>query len=330
METDLKKALVLLNMGAPRDLDEVGIFLKNMFNDKNIITIKSNLLRKFISFMIVATRSKEAKESYKELGGFSPLVKHTDNLIKKLSNSFDEYIITHIMRYTPPFAIDELKWLKAKGVSEIVLFPLYAQYSTTTTKSSFEDFYNSCKKIDYNPKVIEIKNFYKNELYNKAIVQRIKESLQNKDASKFDLIFSAHSLPQKIVDSGDPYQKEVLENVDILEKLLKKEGLEFNKIHIAYQSKLGPMKWLEPSLESKLKELLNKNVFIYPISFILDNSESEFELDIEYKELATKLGYESYHVIKCLNDSDLFIEAMRDIINEAIGYHMHKNKKCKT
>ena len=317
MEKDLKKALVLLNMGAPRDLDEVGVFLKNMFNDKNIITTKSALLRKFIAFMIVLTRSKEAKNNYKHLGSKSPLLKHTDNLINKLKDHFDEYLISSIMRYTPPFAIDELKWLKAKKVEEIVLFPLYPQYSTTTTKSSFEDFYLSCKEIDYHPKIVEIKNFYDNRLYNQAIIENIKKTLENKDANEFDLIFSAHSLPQKIVDSGDPYQKETLINIDILENMLKEEGINFNKIHLAYQSKLGPIKWLEPSLESKLKELLNKRVVIYPISFILDNSETEFELDIEYRELANELGYEEYLVSKCLNDSDLFIKAMQDIINKA-------------
>ena len=134
--------------------------------------------------------------------------------------------------------------------------------------------------------------------------------MEGKDPKQFDLIFSAHSLPQSIVKRGDPYPMEVQEHIEILKKTI---GHRFKEVHLAYQSKLGPVKWLEPSLEEKLRSLRNKKVLIYPISFVLDNSETEFELHIEYKEIAKKLGFEEYIVARCPNDSDTFVEALAKI-----------------
>ena len=308
----MKKALLFLNMGAPRNLDEVELFLKNMFNDKNIITVKSDLLRKFIAFMIVQSRKKEAKENYKKLGGSSPLVKHTKDFMKVAKEVFTEYEVRTIMRYTPPFASEVLKELKQKGIKEITLIPLYPQYSTTTTKSSLEDIEETLQKLEWEPKIKIVEKFYKEDFYLDVIVKDIKKALQGKEAKEFDLIFSAHSLPQKIVNSGDPYQKEVEEQVEILKDMLKE--LEFKDIHLAYQSKLGPVKWLEPSLEDKLNSLENKNVIIYPISFILDNSETEFELSIEYEEVAKELGYKNYIVVPCINDNKEFIKGFKELL----------------
>jgi ferrochelatase len=190
------------------------------------------------------------------------------------------------------------------------LLPLYAQYSTTTTKSSFEDIDDALKKLNYNPSIKKIYRFYKDENFNLAIVHSIKNSLSTKEYAKYDLVFSAHSLPKKIIKNGDTYQIEIEEHIDILKNLLLRDEVKFNEIHLAYQSKLGPVEWLEPSLEDKLKTISNKNVLIYPISFTLDNSETDLELDIEYKELANKLGFCNYKVVKCLNDDNLFTKAI--------------------
>jgi ferrochelatase len=309
----MKKAVIFLNMGAPRNLDEVELFLKNMFNDKNIITVKSNILRKFIAFMIVTLRKNEAKLNYKKLGGVSPLVKHTKEFEEKAREIFKEYEVTTIMRYTPPFAKKVLKELKKKAIEDITLIPLYPQYSTTTTKSSFEDFDEALKEMDFSPKVTKIERFYKEDFYLNLIKKQILKSLDGKDAKEFELVFSAHSLPEKIVNSGDLYQKEVEGQVSILKEMLKVIG--FKDIHLAYQSKLGPIKWLEPSLKDKLYSLNSKSVLIYPISFILDNSETEFELSIEYKEVAKELGFKNYIVSPCINDNREFLEGLREMIS---------------
>ncbi len=303
-------------MGAPRNLDEVSLFLKNMFNDKNIITVKSDLLRKFIATAITVARSRSAKENYAHLGGISPLVKETDSLVEKLSKRYPKDLVLPIMRYTPPFARDEIKFLKAKGVDEVVLLPLYPHYSTTTTKSSLEDFYESAKELGFEAKVREVKPFYRDRGYNEALIERIEEALcpQRDDPKEIDLIFSAHSLPMKIVEAGDPYQKQVEEHTSILQGLLEERGLFFGAYHLAYQSKLGPVEWLEPSLSDKLAKIKSKKALIVPLSFCLDNSETELELDIEYRIEAKGLGYEYYKVAKAPNSSHKMVEALSGLI----------------
>lgn len=310
-----QKALVLLNMGGPNNLDEVKLFLSNMFNDKNIITVKSSLLRRFIAVMITTSRTKKAQANYAKLGGKSPLVGYTRQLVDKLQKVMPDYYVSFAMRYTPPFCEGVIRELQAKGIDEVVLLPLYPHYSTTTTKSSVEDFMDVAKALGYKGNIQIIERFYENEAYNRLLVKKIKEVLGENDPSSMELIFSAHSLPQKIIAKGDPYQKEITLHVGLIENLLKEENLHFKAIHLAYQSKLGPVKWLEPSLEDTLKSLSNKNALIVPISFTIDNSETEFELSQEYAEVAHHLEFERYLVAKCPNDDDAFVKCIKYLIS---------------
>ncbi|WP_333805090.1 ferrochelatase [Sulfurospirillum sp.] len=309
-----QKALVLLNMGGPNNLDEVKLFLSNMFNDSNIITVKSSLLRRFIAFMITTSRTKTAQANYAKLGGKSPLVGYTGKLVEKLQHALPSLNVTFAMRYTPPFCESVISELQAKGIREVILLPLYPHYSTTTTKSSVENFTDVAKALGYDGTIRVIDHFYKDETYNRLLVKRIQEALGENDPSKMELIFSAHSLPQKIVANGDPYEREITLHVKLMEQLLNASNLHFKAIHLAYQSKLGPVKWLEPSLEEKLTSLENKNVLIVPISFTIDNSETEFELSMEYAEVAHRLGFERYIVAKCPNDDEAFVECITRLI----------------
>lgn len=304
------KALVLLNMGGARSKDELKMFLTNMFNDENILTVKSALLRKMIAFFIVTKRLNSAWKNYEEIGNASPINPLTEKLVEKCNEKIDGYTTYQVMRYTPPFAKDVVEKLKEDGISEVFLLPLYPQYSTTTTKSSMEDFVKYAKNSF---KIKSINDFYKNDKFNNCIVNEIERNMQ--EGVKYNLIFSAHGLPQKIVDNGDPYQKQMIEHVEILSKKLKEKNIDFKSINLAYQSKVGPLKWLEPSLEDMLKNFENDNVIIYPLSFVVDNSETDFELDIEYREVADEIGILEYKVCKCVNDGDDFIEAIKDIIS---------------
>ena len=304
-----KKALVLLNMGGARNKTELKMFLTNMFNDKNIITVKSSLLRKVIATFIVSSRLDSAWQNYEKIGNESPINKLTEKLIQKANEKIEDFTTYQIMRYTPPFAKDVINLMKKDGIKEVILLPLYPQYSTTTTKSSFEDFMYFAKD---NFKVQIIETFYRNEVFNECILDEIISKTSN--PSEYNLIFSAHGLPQKIVDAGDPYELQMNEHVKILSNKLLEKGINFKSVNLAYQSKVGPMKWLDPSLEEMLKNFKDQNVIIYPIAFIVDNSETDFELDIEYREVAHELGIKDYKVCKCVNDSDGFIEAIKDII----------------
>ena len=304
-----KKALVLLNMGGARDKSELKMFLTNMFNDENILTIKNAFIRKMVASFITNSRLESAWKNYEKIGNHSPINPLTEQLVNKCNDKIENYKTYQVMRYTPPFAKEIISQMKKDGIKEVLLLPLYPQYSTTTTKSSLEDFIKFAKNSF---SVSSIETFYKNDKFNECIVNEILNNVE--DETSYNLVFSAHGLPQKIVDAGDPYEKQMNDHVKILSEELQKRGKSFKSINLAYQSKVGPLKWLEPSLENMLKNFKNENVIIYPLSFIVDNSETVFELDIEYKEIAHEIGIKEYKVCSCVNDSDEFIEAIKDII----------------
>ncbi|MBF7064593.1 ferrochelatase [Aliarcobacter butzleri] len=304
-----KKALVLLNMGGARDKSELKMFLTNMFNDENILTIKNAFIRKMVASFITNSRLESAWKNYEKIGNHSPINPLTEQLVNKCNDKIENYKTYQVMRYTPPFAKEIISQMKKDGIKEVLLLPLYPQYSTTTTKSSLEDFIKFAKNSF---SISSIETFYKNDKFNECIVNEILNNVE--DETSYNLVFSAHGLPQKIVDAGDPYEKQMNEHVKILSEELQKRGKIFKSINLAYQSKVGPLKWLEPSLENMLKNFKNENVIIYPLSFIVDNSETVFELDIEYKEIAHEIGIKEYKVCSCVNDSEEFIEAIKDII----------------
>jgi len=308
----MKEAIILLNMGGPNNLGEVKVFLNNMFNDRRIIQAPS-LIRKIISFLIVKSRLKEATQNYRELGGKSPIVDYTKSLIQKLEQKTGVET-TFAMRYTPPFTKEALE--KIQNVDKIYAIPLYPHFSSTTTQSSFDALFEEAKKLGIQDKIVTIDNYHLNPQYNEAIINSIQESLEGEDPSQYDLIFSAHGLPQKIIDQGDLYQKHIKENVAFASQLLEEKGIHFNNVHLAYQSRVGPLQWTKPYLDEKLKELSNKKVLLYPIAFTVDNSETEFELDVEYREVAEELGYESYKVAKAPNDDPAFIDALNNIYEQ--------------
>jgi ferrochelatase len=309
-----KEAIVLLNMGGPNNLEEVEMFLTNMFHDKNILTMKSSLLINFIATMITFSRTESSQEIYRKIGGKSPLVDLTKKLVAKLQERVGEdVLVDFVMRYTPPFAPEVIERLNSAEVEKIYLIPLYPQYSTTTTKSSLEDFEEAYHKAGANAVLAETKHFFQNATYNKAILQSIKETMKDAKYEDFDLIFSAHGLPQKIVDAGDVYEKHVNKHVTLLRSMLQEEGMSFHETHLAYQSKVGPLAWLKPSLEEKLKSVRNRGVIIFPLAFTIDNSETDYELEMEYREVAEELGFKEYRVCRCPNDSDLFVDALCEI-----------------
>ena len=309
-----KNAVILLNMGGPNSLEEVELFLKNMFNDPNILTMKSSLLRRFVAAMITLFRTESSQEIYRQLGGKSPIVDLSRKLVAALQEKLGgEVVVDFAMRYTPPFADEVCGRLESHDIDRIYLIPLYPHYSTTTTKSSLEDFERAFHQSGLDALLVEIKHYFENRTYNRAIVERIREELGDDDPAAFDIIFSAHGLPQKIVDGGDPYQRQVQRHVELLREMLAEEGIAFRALHLAYQSKVGPMQWLEPALDDTLRSLENKNVLIYPIAFTVDNSETDYELGMEYKEVADELEFENYRVCRCVNDHPLFVEALAEI-----------------
>ncbi|MEJ2488265.1 MAG: ferrochelatase [Sulfurovaceae bacterium] len=212
----MKKAIVLLNMGGPNNLDEVKLFLTNMFNDARIIAAPKPL-RWLIAKIITTKRAEAAKENYRLLGGKSPIMKYTNALVKKLEAKVDARV-SPLMRYTPPFAKEVLESLQ--DMDAIYAIPLYPQYSATTTASSFDDLFKNAKSLGISDKIKTIEHYPTHPLYIASICKRIQEALGKDKAEDFELIFSAHGLPQKMIDRGDPYQKEIKNTLFMARKAL--------------------------------------------------------------------------------------------------------------
>ena len=305
----MKRAILLMNMGGPNNLDEVELFLNNMFNDKRIISAPK-IIRMLIAKLITWRRKEAAKANYRALGGKSPIIGYTRALAERLTGEVDA-TVEMVMRYTPPFAADVLE--KLKHVDEIYALPLYPHYSGTTTASSMDDLQDALKKTGVKATVKTLEHYYSHPDYNEAIVSRIKEALGDEDAGEFELVFSAHGLPKKIIDRGDPYQRHIRYNVFHARKALLSAGIHFHKTHLAYQSRLGPMEWIRPYLDDKLRSLKKRKVIVYPIAFTVDNSETEFELEVEYREVAEALGFTDYRVAKAPNDHPAFAACLADL-----------------
>ena len=302
----MKQALFLLNMGGANNLDEVELFLENMFADKNILPT-NRYVRRLIATIIISKRLDDVKENYKLLGGKSPLLGLTQELVEKLKSRL-KLPIYLVMRYVPPFADEALLKCQEQGIEELLLFPMYPQYSTTTTLSSLEDIEDRCEALGYHPKITLIDPYYDDYDYIAASAQKIIEAIEGKESQEYDLILSAHGLPLSIIKAGDPYEKQIEANVSALKVYLQERGVKFKTIKLAYQSKVGSAAWLTPNLADVLRNPTHMKVLIYSIAFTIDNSETLFELDIEHREIAEKIGYEDYIVAQCLNDDDLFVE----------------------
>ena len=303
----MKRGLLLLNMGGANSVDEVEMFLRNMFSDKNILTM-NRYIRALVREIIVTKRLDEVEKNFvKYLGGKSPLPEITNRVIEKLKNKLD-MPIAPAMRYVPPFATEALEAFQKEGVEELILFPMYPQYSTTTTLSSVEDIEQRCKDLGYEPKIRVVEPYYDDYDYIKMSVDKIIEALGDKKSEEYDLLLSAHGLPMSIIKAGDPYQNQVEGNVSAIRIYLHERGIKFKNIKLVYQSKVGNSAWLEPNLVDVLRNPYNRKVLIYPLAFTIDNSETIYELDIEHREIADKIKYNDYRVAKCFNDSDEFVE----------------------
>lgn len=309
-----KYAVVLMNLGGPDSLETVQTFLENLFSDPDIFKIP--IFQKSIAKFIAKRRAPKVVEEYRLIGGKSPIGEWTElqrSMLEKSLNKDEELFDVFIaMRYFKPYTNETIKKVQEKNYEKIILFPLYPQYSFSTTKSSFnewERYYKGDKS-----KLIRINNFYQNQLYIKAINQRIDESLNKfSDPQSFYFLFSAHGIPLSYVKKGDPYQKQIEETI----KLVMENRNYSNPYSLAYQSKVGPMKWLEPATDEEIRRLGKsgvRNLLVIPISFVSDHIETLYELDIEYRKVAQESGLENYIVMKGLNDSELFIESIKEEI----------------
>jgi ferrochelatase len=312
-----KTAVILLQMGGPDSLESVGPFLYNLFSDRDIIKIGPAFLQPFIAKRIVKKRAPKSADNYRQIGGKSPLRELTEQQAAALEASLgDSYRCFVAMRYWHPFAPEALASIEKEEIKRIIAVSLYPHYSRATSGSSFNDLERCLKKCSVPFEVHSVRQFFDHPLYIKALVEKIEKSLATfPDRSKVQLFFSAHSLPQSFIAEGDPYLDHIQSTVRLV-----MEQLGTVSHHLAFQSRAGPVKWLEPSTGDKLKELAaagHTEILVVPLSFVSDHIETLHEIDIEYREAAEHLGITTFRRMESLNSSPLFIQCLTELVRNA-------------
>lgn len=327
-----KTAVILFNLGAPNSLNEVEPFLFNLFNDKAIIGLPQPLrfiLAKFIS----KRRSPKSQKIYAQIGGRSPLLDITiaqAQALEKELSFFGDFKVFVAMRYNKPFAEDTIAKVLDYNPHKVILLPLYPQFSTATTASSVEDFnkkfIRAQKTLGKKISSCLVCCYPNNSYLIKSHANLIKQTLDKfnfENLNELRFLFSAHGLPQKVIDAGDPYVFQVEESskktIQHLAQILNVEESKLD-FKVCYQSKVGRLQWTSPSLDFEIRRaaLDKKNPVVIPISFVSDHSETLVELDIDYKNLAAELGIKNYLRVPALNIDGNFIQALLDVCNIAL------------
>ena len=311
-------ALILLNMGGPDSLEAVEPFLYNLFSDRELIQLPAGaLLQKPFAKMISHFRAKHVVENYRIIGGKSPLLEWTQKQATGIAQRLENMQPFVVMRYWHPFADAVLSEIKQAGIDQAVVLSMYPHYTGATTGSSINDFKRSAARIFPELSYRLIEQWYDCPGYLDALAARIGTSLDGLSASEraeVQIVFSAHALPQKFIDRGDPYLKQVEATVKgVMQRVGDVDW------HLGFQSRSGPVQWMEPETTDVMDRLAaegKKTLVIVPVSFVSDHIETLHEIDIEYREYAEAHGIVKYVRAPSLNDGEDFLQALADLVND--------------
>lgn len=312
-------AIVLFNLGGPDKRESVYPFLLNLFSDPAILRVPF-FLRPLLARIIAFARKKPATANYEILGGGSPLLGLTEDQARSLEAALPDLDARCFvaMRYWHPFSDAVAKEVKAWQPEEVVLLPLYPQYSTTTTGSSFTAWREAAAKAGLVTPVTTICCYHADPAYVSATAAGVRrayeDALRELDGRvPLRVLFSAHGLPESIVKKGDPYQYQVERTVAATVKALAIPGLDYS---ICYQSRATPQKWLDPSTENAIELAADDKVaiLVVPIAFVSEHSETLVELDVEYREIAEHKGVPGYFRAPAQNSDTGFINSLAGLV----------------
>ena len=324
MSRDQKIGVVLFQLGGPDSLEAVEPFLYNLFLDPDIIDFPfAKLARPVLARLIATTRAKKVKKGYAAIGGQSPIVRWTARQRQALEDalrpSLDARVVV-AMRYWHPFTQEALAELERDSCRELVLLPLYPQYSKTTTGSSLNEWnrrFPASRLAGVPVKVV--REFHNHPSYIAALVEQIESALGRfADPRETHLIFSAHGVPVSVIQDGDPYQTQVEETT----RLVLERGRWGLPHTVCYQSQVGSGRWLQPSIHEVVVQLGGRGVqkvLVVPISFVSDHIETLHEIDQEVRAEAAQAGIREFQMMPGLNDAPRFIRALADLVLEAVG-----------
>ena len=330
-----KIGVILFNLGGPDKPSAVKPFLFNLFNDPAIIGAPK-IIRYFLAKLISNKRENTAKEIYSFMGGKSPILdetieqkKHLEKILNKEKHEFKVFIA---MRYWKPFVSETYKEVSNWDPDEVILLPLYPQFSTTTSGSSLNSWKKEIESNKYKVPTKIICCYPEDKKFIQAHVNELKKTIKkannnNKFKQNIRILFSAHGLPEKIIKKGDPYQNQVEKTVSKVVNNLDENEFSYT---ICYQSKVGPLKWIGPSTEDEIiKASNNKEIIILvPIAFVSEHSETLVELDIEYKEVAENNGCDLYIRTPALGKNKYFIESLCELITKKTNDKILNSKVC--
>jgi protoporphyrin/coproporphyrin ferrochelatase len=315
MSLSRRSAIVLLQLGGPDTLGAVEPFLYNLFCDPDIIDLPlAFLFRKPLARFISSRRAPKVQVYYKNIGGGSPILRLTRRQAAALEQCTG--VPVHVaMRYWHPFTDETVERLKKENVEHVVLLPLYPQYSKSTTGSAASEWKRAGARCNFAPSVSLVEEYCEHPLYIRSLVENITLALRRVpavDRAKVHLVFSAHGTPMKLVREGDPYQGQVVRTYNAV---VRAGGFGLQH-HLCFQSKVGPQKWLEPSLLQTVDTLAAGGVshlLVIPIAFVSDHSETLWEINMEVRRHALSRGIRYYDMMPALNTNPSFIGALADL-----------------
>lgn len=314
----MKQAVVVFNLGGPDSYEAIQPFLFNLFNDPAIINL-SQPFRWLLAQRISRRRAPIAREIYAHLGGCSPLLNSTRAQARALESELGgESRVFIAMRYWHPLIEECVAEVKAYNPDQVVLLPLYPQFSTTTTGSSFKAWRQAAAKASLDVSTTEICCYPTEPNWIAALVDLTRQGIAEAAAvGPFRVLFSAHGLPKKIVDRGDPYPLQIKETVTAIFHALAKPELDWS---LCYQSRVGKMEWIGPSTEVEIRRAGNDGVglVLVPVAFVSEHSETLVELDIEYRQLAIDVGVPIYVRVPTVDVNPNFIAGLAAMVKHGV------------
>lgn len=312
-----RTAVVIYNLGGPDSPDAVRPFLKNLFSDPMILRVPASV-RWFLSWLIAWRRAPIACEIYDQIGGRSPILPETEKQANALQAALGEsYRVFISMRYWHPFADETAREVASWGPDRTVLLPLYPQFSTTTTESFTRVWYSAAAKAGISVPTAEICCWPDADGFIDAVARGTEAAIAKlPDGAPYRILFSAHGLPKKIVEAGDPYASQVERTSAAALARLANPAADHV---VCYQSRVGPLEWLQPYTEEEIKRAGTEGIalVIVPVAFVSEHSETLVELDIEYAELAEEAGVPHYVRAPTVNADPAFIATLADIVKNA-------------
>jgi ferrochelatase len=316
----MKVGVLVFNLGGPETLRDVKPFLYRLFSDPEIIRIKWGPLRKLLAYTIATLRRKTSEGYYRQIGGGSPLRRLTEEQARALANEFKKRgknVETFVGMCTwHPFLREAAEKIEKSGIESLVILPLFPQYSVTTTGSGFSalrdliDKRPPFKKLDMR----WVTSWWDHSHYIECFAQAIRaEIVKFNEPGGVHILFSAHSIPESYVREGDPYLEQTKKTVELIMDRLERK----NPYQLSFQSKIGPVKWLEPFTNDVITDLGKQgvnDVLVVPISFVSEHVETLYELDILYKKVAEKAGIRNFRRVPTLNSDPEFIKALAEIV----------------